>query len=556
MQEEQQTTVNTPVAASLQEDAPALPEESRAADLPHRTTVQTFLAELAEKLGENPASIRVQRHTQRMLERMQEGAIVTLRISRPRFQQKITLDMLGFRNGAFHALTPGSLDILTHYFRLGRRSLLPKTYQDQFQKIENNARYNLNKYATKTAWGYFVPTSLYPAWKVDHLKRAEEFWHLVDQLRSTYDAVQEELLDEYRVLAEELWARLTVGHTLSESTVTVEDEKKKKHQMLRVERDLWTSVAEQLHASQGQAAFVQTYLEAVREALPELEDLAEENTWVFETEITAIPLPSTLAQDLVQADQSLAQHAIKDATSRAELEKVEAQRQLERIRVEREQIQLDEERWRSQQKLTMEEREAERLVHERVRHEQQRLNAKLMVERDILDSARNGKMRLVNDFYRDVTARLNNLLRESLDQILTSLDKNQGILRGPTSTHLTELIDRLQALNFVEDELIETQLQRIRDVLPKAEEQDAAKRGIARIDTRPIERVVRAVKAETEAVLIELGATTAQRTRRQGAMPLTDEGLIDLGVRRARLGGDMKASPAKSQGRRVRGPKS
>jgi hypothetical protein len=363
--QEEQTTMNAPVAASQEEAAAPLMEENQAAALPHRTTVQTFLKELAEKLGEDPASIQVQRHTQRMLERMQEGAIVTLRISRPRFQQKVTLEMLGFQDDAFHALTAGSLEILTHYFRLGRRSLLPKAYQDQFQKIENNARYNLSKYATKTTWGYFIPTSLYPEWKVDHLKRAEEFWVLVEQLRSNYDAVTEELLDEYRVLAEELWARLTVGHTLSENTATVEGEDKKKHQALHVDRKLWTSVAEQLHASQGQAAFVETYLGAVRQALPALEELAEENTWVFETEITAIPLPSTLAQDMVQADQSLAQHAIKDAKARAELEKVESQRQLERIRIERERIQLDEERWRSQQKLTMEEREAQRLLNER-----------------------------------------------------------------------------------------------------------------------------------------------------------------------------------------------
>lgn len=555
MQEEQQTTINTPVATG-QEVAPALQEENQVAALPPRTTVQVFLADLAQKLGEDPASIQVQRHTTRMLERMQEGAIVTLRISRPRFQQKITLEMLGFQDEAFHALTQGSLDILTHYFRLGRRSLLPKEYQDLFQRIENNARYNLNKYATKTAWGYFVPTSLYPEWKADHLKQAEAFWLLVEQLRSNYDTVKEQLLEEYRVLAEELWARLTVGHTLSENTIVVEDEEKKKHQTLYLDnKKLWASVAEQLHASEGRAAFVKTYLEAIRQALPELEELADEKTWVFETEITAIPLPSTLAQDMVQADQSLAQHAIKDAKSRAEMEKVEAQRQIERIRLEREQILLAEERWRSQQKLTMEEREAERILNERVRHEQQRLNAKLMVERDVLNSARNDKMRLVNDFYRDVTARLNNLLRESLDQILTSLDKNEGILRGPTSTHLTELIERLRVLNFVEDELIETQLQRIREVLPKAEEQEAAKRGVARIDTRPIERVVRAVKAETEAVLIELGTTTVQRTKRQGAMPLDETGLIDLGVRRARPGSGLKTAAAKSQRRRVREPK-
>jgi hypothetical protein len=507
------------------------------------STVETFVHNLAEKLGEDPDSIKVQRHLRQTLEAMENGAIVSLRISRPRFTQKVDLEMLGFRGDHSQALSAGAEETLTKYFTLGRRSLLHKDYQDRFQACENSARYNLKKFAIKTHWGSFVPENVYADWKREHLRLAEEYWQIVEDLRQNYPSICAELLAEYRKLAEALWQRLMLGNALQQQS------------NLPLNQELWQALAAQLHAKDGKEAFIERYLATVNEALPTPEALQNDDAWAFETEVTAIPLPSTLAKDMIQADRTLADHAIKDAKAQAELEKIENQRQLDRVRAQREQLRLDEERMRLERKLSREQAEEQQIQNLRLQHERETLRRRRLAEEDILKSARADKQRLVNDFYRDVVGRMNELIKETMEQVLTSLDKNNGNLRGPVSAGLMQLVERLEKLNFVADETIEVQIDRIRAVLPTKAAQEAAAKGLEKIDTRPIERVARQIQKETQEILIELGTTTAQRTKRRG--PALDEpaDLIELGTRKARPGDGLTTPKTTSTPRRPRATK-
>jgi hypothetical protein len=120
------------------------------------------------------------------------------------------------------------------------------------------------------------------------------------------------------------------------------------------------------------------------------------------------------------------------------------------------------------------------------------------------------------------------------------------------SAGLMQLVERLEKLNFVADETIEAQIERIRAVLPTKAAQEAAAKGLEKIDTRPIERMARQIFQETQEILIELGTTTAQRTKRRG--PALDEpaDLIELGTRKARPGDGLTTPKTTSTPRRPR----
>ncbi len=152
------------------------------------------------------------------------------------------------------------------------------------------------------------------------------------------------------------------------------------------------------------------------------------------------------------------------------------------------------------------------------------------MERDILDDARRQKERLVQEFYTEVMHRISTLTHTVTGNILNSLDEHGGILRGRVSVQLSHLIKQLEQLNFVEDEQIESQLQRLRDVLPTDDEKEKAAKGLARINTSRISQVVRKINEEAEKILIDLGTQPQTRNRRKP--PLTAQAPLDLDTRR------------------------
>jgi len=229
-----------------------------------------------------------------------------------------------------------------------------------------------------------------------------------------------------------------------------------------------------------------------------------EDGFTYEVERTVIPLPSLLARDMEQADRIYQERALKDARTRAELEALEIQRRAEMEKLSQQQQQ---ERWQQQQER---ERQYQQLRAERERQQQQ-----LEMERDILDDARRQKERLVQEFYTSIVQQINTLTHSVTSNILDSLDEHGGIIRGRVSVQLSNLVKQLEQLNFVKDEHIESQLQRLRDVLPTEDEKEKASKGLARINTTRISQVVRKINEEAEHILIDLGAQPQSRNRRK-----------------------------------------
>lgn len=77
--------------------------------------------------------------------------------------------------------------------------------------------------------------------------------------------------------------------------------------------------------------------------------------------------------------------------------------------------------------------------------------------------------------------------------ILGSLDESGGMIRGHVSLQRSYLVKQVERLNVVENEQIESHLERLRATLPAEEEKEQASKGLARMNTTRISKVVRAI---------------------------------------------------------------
>ncbi len=124
------------------------PQEEPQAPKDARQQIQ----DVAIQIGEDPATLIKRRDVTEVLERMKEGLTITVHISRPRFWSKLTLDDLGLAAGKTLATSEEANRVLNDYFRLGRRSFLPKEYQDKLNLVETSARQCIARYAFKSHW--------------------------------------------------------------------------------------------------------------------------------------------------------------------------------------------------------------------------------------------------------------------------------------------------------------------------------------------------------------------------------------------------------------------
>ncbi len=489
--------IETPPAA-----AASVPPALASADeiLPPVTDTQGLVRELAERLGEESGQIVVHRDLSSLLDRMKDGVVVQLSVSRPRFFKKLSLEDLGLKINLDLATSEEALRVLTDYFQLGRRSLLPREWQDRLANVENNARYCLKKHSLKSHWGAFIPVREYARWKEENAEHEASFWKLREELLVSYDTICEEVLADFRLLAEDSWRRVLLGSSIKAPST--------------VERAVVAQILQRLHAEEGKDAFIDAYLVTIRHALPTRIEIEE--AFAYHVEVGVIPLPSLLAQDIQQADHLYQERALRDARVRAELDALERQRQEE------------------MRKLSAQEQEEREQRYLRLRAEQERLRLQQEMERDVLANARAEKERLMREFYTSIVTQINELIRDVTGNVLESLEEHEGVLRGPVSNQLRNLVTQLDRLNFMDDRTLMQQIERIQSVIPSQAESEQARKGLARIDTSLMQRVVRQVHDAANEVLISLETSVGQRKTRTGETPLDGGHLVELGARKTR----------------------
>lgn len=484
------------------------------------TDVQGLLREVAGQLGEESGRITVHRDLSTLLERMKDGVTVQLSLSRPRFFKKLSLEDLGLQIDQDQATSEEAMRVIGDYFQLGRRSLLPKQWQDRLSNVENAARYTLKKHSLKSHWGAFVPVREYQDWKAENAKLEREFWEIRKDLVAQYETIKEEVLNDFRVLAEDSWRRVLIGSVLKDPTT--------------VERAVLSQLLERLHAGEGKEAFLDAYMATIRRALPSRIEIEE--SFHYHVEIGVIPLPSLLAQDIQQADRVYQERALRDARVRAELDRMER------------------ERMEAARELSAKEQLEREKRYLQLQAEQETIRLRQQMERDVLANARAEKERLVREFYASVVAQINELVRDVTGNVLESIEEHGGIIRGPVSSQLRNLVNQLNRMNFMNDAELMRQIEQIQSIIPTEVERDQARRGLARIDTTQMRRVVRQVHDRANEILLSLDTNLGPRLARKTGQILDDSHLIDLGgARKARSQAAGLGKPrAKSTPRRAR----
>lgn len=425
-------------------------------------------------LGIDPDKIKINRDMSDMLRRMQEGVVVSLHIKRPRFTAKLEDDDLGL------TFSSAAREVVREYFKLGRRSILPSDLQKELDAAEGNGRYILKRFGHKTTWGMFVSLKRFDQWKQRNDEMREAFFALRDRLLEEYDEIVARVVEEHRPMAEDAWRRRRFGEIVN-AAEEINDE---------TMRDLLANLVD----ATNREDFIKAYLESVERLMPDKEDIEDGFEW--EPEISIVPLPSLVAKDLEGANRIYQERAIEDARTQAELD-----------RIRHEQI-------NAQRQLSLEQQVAEREAIAKLEELRRKQQQQEHLEREVLESARRQKDRLVQSFYTDIIGAINDEIRRVTSSILASMANHDGKMPGPVANQLRNLVDRLKEMNFLEDERIEDQIARLQAVLPSDEERTTARKGVARIDTSNIQRVLRSINEESQLVKIELDTMGIERESR------------------------------------------
>jgi len=512
--------------SNSQINQPPTPEELP--PLVEAETVDEAAAAFATQIGEDAANIRGRRDIEAVLKMMGQGVVISLSIERPRFVTRLSPADLGLSTEGAGGET------LKNYFQLGRRSLIPKELQDSLNRAEANARYALESCSTNSHWGHFVPVTRYAKWKAANEAAKEKFFEARDRVVREYADLVEQVSVAYRSAASDVW-----------------------------NRQLWQRIADRLQLQPGQRPtpeatrkalaemrvttrerdeFIAGYVREITAAMPSADSLAAR--FVYRTEIGYIPLPSTLARDLGNADRFYQERAEQNAAHQAEMAQQRTVQERAEAYAARETANAQV--WAARQAEQATFAAEQQVIAARSAAELERIRLQKEMDADVLKSAQEQKELLVNEFYSGVVGQINQLLFEVCDNAGQSIERNKGKLPGSISKQLRNLVEQLAELNFMADEAVDAQIAQLQSILPVVVDEESG--ATARIDTTRMSRVLGDLRREAEAVLIDLGHSPVSRKARATA---DEANLLDLEIqpRRRRTSGQTAAPAAAETGR-------
>jgi len=375
---------------------------------------------LAQILGEEDVRIV----EPRWLQLMREGVVVAIHLHRWRARARLTFADLGL---PVH--DKREREAFADLLELGDKKLLPARYIRALNSIDSGARKCLDRYSYATFWGRFVPCTAYQEWKAQNEEYRRRYFRVRDEIIAQHDRIMQELIDGYAVAARAAYRRLNAldPQAMSNGEYQAEDE------------------------------FVDAFMSRIIALIPGRERIRD--SFAYEVELSYVPLPSLLAEDL------------------AEAERIQAQREVERLE---EELQRDSV-WREV-----------RLEEEAARERQRMLEA---MNRDVVAEARQQKQELIDGFLADLVRQLRGLVYEATTDVLAGL-QDKGRLHPRSVVQLKNLIDQVGNLNFFGDEEIDRMITQVRIELDKAPRDR---------DVREIQDQLRDIAVVTRATLIGLG---------------------------------------------------
>lgn len=305
---------------------------------------------LAQALGVAPDALNVSAGNWQSF--MQDGVIVSLHIGRFRGTTVLTDDDLGLPREGHGRL-----------IELGSKKLLPPAMGDKLQSMEVAARNFIRSRSIATGWGQFVPVTAFESVIEELKRRREEYLAMGRDLVATYEKWVPALLAEYGPEAKSAYRRTLAFY-----------------------RDGWSN----LSYTPTEEEFVENYIGTIRSRIPPRQAIAA--SFVFDIEMSYIPLPSLLAEDY------------------------------EKARI-----------------ISAETEKGRKLAA---------MNAAVVAE------AQAQKERVVDEFLTAITGELRQRTYDVMQQALLTVRKN-GQLQARTVVALRNWIDTVRALNFYGDREIE-----------------------------------------------------------------------------------------------------
>lgn len=410
----------------------------------------TSREELAQALGVNPDDVnQIEADWLRL---MKQGVLVSLHVGRWRARASLSYDDLGLR-----APAPDERRAVERQITLGLKYLLPKAWVDKFAAIEQSARNALDRNAYTTYWGAFVTAASYESLEAELKRYQSEYYEARDTLIQEWNNVKFDLADEYRASARMSYRNLNIEGV---------DENE----------------------------FVERYVSRILDLVPPRQEV--EQSFSFDWDLSYIPLPSILSDDLLAAEKSYQEVQIERARGEAE--------------------------------------------RARIREASERESR---IAAAIRDHAQEQKNKLVDGFMYDLVVQLNSLVADACEDVLESIRRNER-LHPRSIVQLKNLIETIGQMNFFGQSDIDKMVARVRLEIDLPNEDRELKN---------VRQILSDISAVTRATLIGLGETT--RSGRSAA-PITPVSAESLRSARARLELDAPApevrpTPARRQQRKA-----
>jgi len=404
------------------------------------------------------------------IRRMKEGVIVTLHIGHWRAKARLTYADLGLPQAG-----DGDEKVLEELLLLGEKFLLPASYVHKMESAESAARKYLARTACETAYGPFVPFTMYAEVKKELNRYRQDYLAIGADIVDNLDAITENHIATCSDAARQAYRRLSKLTPRFESSESFVDEDE----------------------------FVDKFVDNITALIPNKERLR--TSFVFDINVSYIPLPSLVAKDMAEAKR------IQIASD------AERERTMAEARVEIAKISAEEDRIRAQRQLEkMKEEEAVSIEEAALRERENKLEE---MNRDVLEQARRQKEEMINGFMSDLLINLRGLVYETTTDVLASIGKNRS-MHPKSVEQLRNLVKQIGNLNFFGDAEIDQMISAVMTQLGSLSKE----RGVG-----DIEKCLRDVAILTRLSLVDLGETP--RSARSLGVP---DAPTDAVVRRSR----------------------
>lgn len=343
---------------------------------------------------------------------LQRGVIVELQIQRYRGVSTFDFSELGLRVDDSDELK----SFISSYLRPGKKRLLPPDIDNQLSSIETLARQNLEScsfpcdaFATQ---GKFVPESSYLEFKRRNQELCARFYGIRDNIVSNYSDLIDRIKDDYTIFAKELWEQ------------------------------------ENGSSRKGKKAFIDGFVGRIASQIPSVEEISA--SFKYNTFLHKIP---ERLLDVIREQKNESVSVVKLAAAVQPHIPKEHQENIKKAKEENISMKPSSNKNQSNnKKKTKNVKNVENVENDSI---ESNVNVQERIANDIRDSVREQASAVSTSFLTDVVMSLRIQAFQGAEQILLSIDKNDGKLVGRASTKAHSLISDLRKMDFYGDSDLE-----------------------------------------------------------------------------------------------------